>query len=397
MVSVKEAEHIILSNLHTCSTETVPVREACGRVLAEQVFADRDLPPFDRVTMDGIAVSYDSLSGGINSFPVRGIQRAGEPEGKLSDKSSCVEVMTGAVLPSGSDTVIRYEDVTLSNGIAVVRSDVFQRGQNIHRRGTDCRSGAVLLEPAVKISPAEVSVLASVGKPEVSVVALPRVAILSTGDELVPVDHTPEAHQIRQSNSYTLDAALGQLGLSATMYHASDDKRALREVLAALVDSTDVLLISGGVSKGKYDYVPAIFEELEVRKHFHGVSQRPGKPFWFGTRGNTVVFAFPGNPVSTFLCFQRYFVPWWNSSIGLASSTHSAVLAEDFSFQPPLTYFLQVRLANDGGVVRAFPAPGGGSGDFANLRGVDAFLELPSDRELFRAGEVFHCIPFRKP
>jgi molybdopterin molybdotransferase len=398
MVSVAEATDIVFSNLFQTDIERVPLAQAVGRVLAEPVAADRDLPPFDRVAMDGIAIAYHAWVAGQRAFKVAGTQAAGQAQGTLRDPQHTLEVMTGAVLPRGADTVIRYEDVVIGDGVATVTiNDVVHR-QNIHTQGSDARQREVLLEPGQQLSSAEIALLASVGVISVAARSLPKAAIISSGDELVAVIETPEPHQIRRSNTHALEAAMYQIGWKADQYHLRDEQAGMTSVFEKIVEEYDVLIISGGVSKGKFDFIPAALEAAGVKKLFHQVSQRPGKPFWFGSSSKgKIVFALPGNPVSTYMCFYRYVMPWLWKSLGADSPQTTATLASDVTFAPPLTYFLQVEVRIEGGRVMAYPQAGGGSGDFANLKHVHGFLELSLDRNKFTAGEAYPLFLFRSP
>jgi molybdopterin molybdotransferase len=396
MVSVEEASNIISKRLFNPSVDVKTLTDSVGLVLAEPIYADRDLPPFDRVTMDGIAISYHQWEKGTRDFVIEDIQAAGTPQKKLQHAHNCIEIMTGAVLPAGTDTVIRYEDIEVENGKARIRLENLQFRQNVHHQGIDAQTNEILLSPGILISPAEVALLASVGKHHVKVFSFPSAAVVSTGDELIDIQLTPDLHQIRRSNTYALEAAMKTLQWSARQFHLADDKNLLRESLRAIVAEHDVLILSGGVSKGKFDFVPAALEEIGIKKLFHQVNQRPGKPFWFGASdGGKIVFALPGNPVSTYLCFYRYVKPWIQQSLGLKTETPYAILAEDFSFKPDLTYFLQVEVKNVQGKLMAYPKAGGGSGDFANLKEVTGFIELPAQQTQFKDGEVFPYIPFR--
>lgn len=396
MVSVSEATAIIQDNLFRPPTCVVNILDATGRVLAETVRADRDFPPFDRVTMDGIAIAFQHWENGIRTFTVTGTQAAGEPQKRLEDPSKCFEVMTGAVLPEGCDTVIRYEDVEVSGSTATITTGTVSHGQNIHAQGSDATAGNELMGRGEVLAPSEVALLAAVGKSRVEVFASPRIAIISSGDELVAVDDKPAPWQIRRSNSYALQSALRQSGVDAACYHLQDDRSAMEASLREIVEDFDVLIVSGGVSKGKFDFVPQVLHDIGIRKLFHQVSQRPGKPFWFGVSDTgKVAFALPGNPVSTFMCFYRYVKPWLQTSLGVDTPASSAILAVDFFFPAPLTYFLQVGVRNEGGKLMAYPDPGGGSGDFANLKNVTGFLELPLGQATFYAGEVYPYFAFR--
>jgi molybdopterin molybdotransferase len=278
---------------------------------------------------------------------------------------------------------------------SVLVESVLQK-QSIHAQAQDARKGEILVEAGIVISPAEVALLATVGKSSVSVRALPRAAIVASGDELVSIESNPEPHQIRRSNTFALEAAMKKLGWSGTQHHFPDDLEVLRKSLKSLVADHDVVILSGGVSKGKFDYIPQVLNEIGVKQLFHQISQRPGKPLWFGaTNDGKVVFALPGNPVSTFMCFHRFVKPWLFKSMGISNQFSKAMLGTDFKFEPQLTYFLQVALKNEEGKLVAHPKAGGGSGDFANLKEVDGFLELPLEKTLFKAGEVYPFIPFR--
>ena len=317
MISVEKALQIILNSTQDFGVEEIPFLKSSGRTLKESIFADRDFPPFNRVTMDGIAVDFISFQNGQRSFLIEGIQAAGSEQITLKNTENCIEVMTGAVLPKNTSAVVRYEDLEINNGIAAILIDEIKDLQNIHQQGKDEQKGAVLITKNTQISPAEMGVFATVGKSFVKVAKQPKVMIISTGDELVAVEEIPLAHQIRRSNVFTLVSLLENLKIPSTTNHISDDKEVLKNTIKEYVETYDVLLFSGAVSKGKYDFLPEVLEELGVQKLFHQVAQRPGKPFWFGQTTSCKVFAFPGNPVSTFLNCLVYFYPWFYKSMGL--------------------------------------------------------------------------------
>ncbi len=399
MIDIDHATQIVLDHRRDFGEETIPLRRAAGRILSEPIRADRDFPPFDRVTMDGIAIRYQAFAKKDTPvFPVLGTQAAGAPPQSMKDAEGCLEVMTGAVLPEGTDTVIRYEDVTIEGKKATINVDAIKEGQNIHRQGTDRVAGSTILEPGVLLSAAELGVAATVGKARLRVKRLPRAVILSTGDELVPVDQQPEPHQIRSSNTHTIRASLEKWGLEVDDLHLIDEPAVIRRELRRCLEEYDMILMSGGVSKGKFDYVPAALEDLGVEKCFHRVRQRPGKPFWFGHwQGQCTIFALPGNPVSSFMCTHRYVGPWVRACMGLDPLDYDyAVLDTTFTFRPDLTYFLQVRLDYArNGMRRAIPVEGHGSGDLANLVEADGFLELPRGRTEFPEGELFPVLIYR--
>ena len=411
MISAKEALKTVLNSAQDFGVEEIPFLKSVGSILKEEIFADRDFPPFNRVSMDGIVIDYTSFKNGQRAFKIEGIQAAGSEQITLLDTKNCIEVMTGAVLPNNANTVIRYEDVTIENGIATITIDTINKGQNIHTKGKDGKSGALLIQKNTIISAAEIGVLATVGKSVVKVAKQPKVMIVSTGDELVGVAETPLAHQIRRSNVFTLVSLLKRLHIPSETDHITDDKPILKSKIATYLKEYDVLLFSGAVSKGKYDFLPEVFEELGLEKRFHKVAQRPGKPFWFGYSaasiisnkgGNvnrdkkTIVFGFPGNPISTFVNCLAYFYPWYYKSVGLEVAEETAILAEDINFKPNLAYFLQVKLVSENGLLMAYPITGNGSGDLASLVKADAFIQVPSDKIEFKKGEVYPIIKYRE-
>lgn len=400
LISVHEAEALIQQHLPDFGTEKIPLQEATGRILRSPITTDRDLPPYDRVTMDGIALRYEDLDAFDNQLRITGTQAAGDKPLHLGEAGTCIEIMTGAMLPAGADTIVRYEDLKQSeNGSVSIRAQV-TRGQNIHRKGEDSRKGTILVQPGTRIGPAEVALAASVGCPILEVSIHPRIAIISSGDEVVPVESTPEVYQIRSSNKEMLQSLLQMHNYPSTVEHLPDDKDYIEGRLGELLRHNDVLILTGGVSMGKYDYISDSLNALGVTELFHGVKQRPGKPFYFGidhTR-KTTVFALPGNPVSGFVCAVRYLLPWLNAAQGIKSSKKvHARLSGELEFKPSLTYFLPVSIEiNAGGELIATPSKGKGSGDFSNLVSVDGFLELPEADTVFETGSSYPLWSFRK-
>lgn len=404
MISVQEALEIILQHTQHFGVEEVSFREATGRILKEQITADRDFPPFNRVAMDGIAIDFSSFEKGIHHFKIEGIQAAGAVQKKLKNPEHCIEVMTGAVLPKGTDTVVPYEMIEIDGKEARITIDEIKKDQNIHHQGKDQQKGGLLIPENTLLGPAEIGVIATVGKAQVQVAKPPKVLIISTGDELVEVSDTPKPHQIRRSNSFSLQSLLQPLSIDAQTVHLKDDKDSLTKKIKGFLKSYDVLLFSGAVSKGKFDYLPEVLANLGVEKQFHSVAQRPGKPFWFGTithenanpqNHTTTVFAFPGNPISTYVNCLVYFYPWYQQSQGIAQRLETVILGEDVTFSPHLTYFLQARIEIKYGHLVAYPIVGNGSGDLASLAKADGFVQLPADKTVFKKGETYTFIRYR--
>ncbi|GAA4461985.1 molybdopterin molybdotransferase MoeA [Nemorincola caseinilytica] len=400
MISVTEAEKIILDHARTYGVAEVPLDKAVGRVLAEDILADRDLPPYDRVTMDGIAIRYRAFAEGMCSFRIKATMAAGDMPIDITADDECIELMTGCALPASTDTVVRYEDVEIKEGMATITPDAIRQGANIHRKGRDKQAGDAVALAGIMIDAAVISIAASVGQDSIKAREVPRVVIISTGDELVDVDKVPGEYQIRRSNSYAIKAALRYYGIEAGTKHMNDDAAIMRQQIGECLAIYDVVILSGGVSMGLYDHVPQALQVLGVEQLFHKVRQRPGKPFWFGRYGasGALVFAFPGNPVSAFMCTYRYLVPWLHASLhGEAVRPHYAVLGAHVTFTPRLQYFLQVRVhVSDTGQLVAMPIEGNGSGDHANLVAANAFMELPEDKDEHEQGAVYMIWPFKR-
>jgi molybdopterin molybdotransferase len=376
MITPSQAEELIRSCTLSTSEESVALHVAMNRVLAEDLQADTDLPPFNRVMMDGIALNYRAIERGTRSFIIQAMQRAGEAPISLTSDSHCIEIMTGGVCSIGCDTVVPYEHIRIENGLAHVEIIPTAPGKNVHVAGSDKKTGEVLAKKGIRIGPAEIGIAASVGRATLLVKRLPRVLVCSTGDELVEIQHTPLAHQIRRSNVYALKAAVQSLGIQAEDLHLPDNAEHLKNALNNALQSFDVILLSGGVSKGKFDLLPEVFSELGVRSIFHGIAQRPGKPMWFGSSENCVVFALPGNPVSTMACAYRYVLPWFRQQMSFRDKTVSIQLNAQPVSHEKLTLFLPVKLQHDNIETMGEVLKHQGSGDFSALVGLDGFVEV---------------------
>jgi molybdopterin molybdotransferase len=391
MLDVAEAEALILKHPPALRLEERALSEASGCVLQQPIVAERDQPPFDRVTMDGIALRFSDWEAGQRNFQVIGTQGAGSPAMELAGAGECIEIMTGAMLPTGADTIVPVERVTREDTQALVESDYpARRGQFIHGQGSDRHKGATLLTPGAPIGPAAMAVLASSGYARVTVASSPRLAVISTGDELVDVDQPVAPFQIRSSNDRAIESALkNRLFDRVTRAHLPDDAEKLQQALAQLHDDHDALILSGGVSMGKFDYVPTVLETLGVELIFHKIRQRPGLPMWFGiSAAGKPVYALPGNPVSTLVCLTRYVLPALEKGVGLITEApHYFPLAEDVTFTADLAYLLPVALAFDPQQSgRAWPRPTNTSGDFSALTLSDGILELPRGQDHYPAG-----------
>lgn len=398
MISVAQAQRLVLKNTCSFGSEPVKLELALNRVLAEPVLADRDLPPFNRSTMDGIALKYKDFAAGQRKFKIVAVQAAGQAPVRSLAKNSCLQIMTGAALPTAADTVVPIEEMTIKNGQAQLTTNQVVKGQFIHHRGADVLKGKEVLPAGQLVTPAAIPIAATMGKSKLTVAKLPRVVVVSTGNELVAVNAQPNDHQIRRSNNYAIQASLLHYGTSVDMLHLPDSLPKLRKKLKNCLKNYDAIIISGGVSKGLYDFIPQVLQELSVKVLFHGVGQKPGKPFWFGVHpSGPVVCALPGNPVSTFLCMQKYVLAWLEGCLGLKTQPAShAILSKDVKTGTSLHCFLQVKLrSNKNGQLVATPLAHNGSGDFLSLLQADAFIELPTGQTIYKKGQAYKLLPLR--
>lgn len=400
MISPAEADPLIAASVPDFLREDCPLAAAHGRVLRADLHADRDLPPFDRVTMDGYALRAAELANGRTVFQVEGTQAAGMRPLQLSGNSAaCVEVMTGAMLPDGADTVVPYEDTQREGTQIVVRDgSLIAVGSSVHRRASDHRAGDLMVRAGTRLTGREIAVAAAIGAATLTVSARPRIAVVATGDELVDVASGVAPHQIRRSNDYALRAALIDAGYpDVERFHLRDVRHELDHLLWHILAEHDVVLITGGVSKGKFDFLPAALDAQGVRKILQGVAQRPGKPFWFGmSPRQKPVFALPGNPVSAYTCLHRYVLPALARASGATPTAAERVaLAVPTMFLPPLTFFLPVKLSTGPRAERlATPCPANTSGDLAGLLDTDGFVELPAEQSDFPAGYLARFFPW---
>ncbi len=390
LLTVAEAESLIASvRLPTARTvESVPPSQAMGKRLRQDLRADRDYPPFDRVCMDGYAFRSDAGVPIEQARPVEAMVRAGDAPPAVVSPSACLEIMTGAALPPGCDTVIPYED-TEKEGDRILFRKVLEAGQNVHARGRDYRQGDVVLSAGAWLGPAEAMLLASLGLDSVKVGSRLRGLFLATGDELAQPGVMPEPQQVRASNGAGVAALLSPWA-DMIQVQVVDDPLGIAAALepgltGSGTDAIDFILTSGGVSAGKFDWLPRVFAELGVREIFHKVAQRPGKPLWFGQgKSGQPVFGLPGNPVAALVCTRRYVLPWLRREAeGVWPQTRRARLAAPARSLPRLTWFQPVRVSEgEDGLLALEPVAVTGSGDFAGLAGTQGCAEIAAGRDV---------------
>jgi molybdopterin molybdotransferase len=390
MINVAEAQKIIQDTTPVAQTEELSIVESNGRILAKDLIATRNQPPFDRVTMDGIAI--DSTSG-ITEYTIEGIQAAGQSQLTLSDSSMCFEVMTGASLPIGCDCVIPYELIqinTETKKVIINKEDIVAMN-NIHKESSDYKEGDILLEAGLKITSPVCAIITSQGRSKVTVYKNPKVVIISTGSELVDLDQTILPYQIFMSNSYAIEAELKNYGLShIKRMHIPDDEKETEIQIEKVLNEYEIVILTGGVSRGKFDYIPGTLEKLGVSKLFHKIKQKPGKPMWYGTKGTKQVFALPGNPVSCLVCLRRYVIPSLDLALNQVVTPVYGELQKKIEFKNDFTFYIPVKTSHTkDGKLALTPISNNGSGDFYATGLSDGFAELPSDQEIFNTGESF--------
>lgn len=401
-----EARQLVLREItalhRTPAPERVSLDEALGRILAEDVAADRDQPPFPRVTRDGFAVRAADVAGAGADAPVAlaviGEAPPGRPFPGAVGPRQCVEIMTGAALPEGADAVVmvEYTDRPAPGSVAIRRP--VAAGENVVARGSELGAGAVAFPARRVLDPSALGLLASVGCARPAVFARPRVAIVTTGDELVELDQTPRPTEIRNSNRHSLAAQIARAGGTPRPAPiARDDRQALRQAIEAALADTDLLLLSGGVSMGKYDFVEEVLAALGGRVVFDGVAIRPGKPLVFGQVRGVPFFGLPGNPLSTIVTFELFVRPALALLAGAdAAPLHftQAPLAADYSQRAaPLTVFVPARLEESGRVTAVRPLPSQGSGDLAAMARADCLMVLPPGTQGLSAGTAVQLLP----
>ena len=392
-LSPQAADEAIDRHVPRLAPESRPLSQCVGRILRQEVLAERDNPPFDRVCMDGIALRSEALRRGTRRFAIRSTQAAGTRALDLPPGDSAIEVMTGAQLPREADMVIPLERYSLTDGEASLNGDVEAAPyRHVQRRGVDGLAGSLMLARGTLLGAPEIAIAASAGLPHLWVGAHPACMVISTGNELIEPGEPIASHQVRRSNVYAMLATLRAAGFNRVGNdHLADEPASLIERLSLHLATHDVLVLSGGVSMGKFDFVPATLTRLGVREIFHKVAQRPGKPLWFGIGpAGQVVFGLPGNPVSTLVCLVRYVGPALLAAAG--GLRHSPVrlrLMAPVSCALPLTTFMPVAIECDHwGGPWAKPRPTNGSGDYTRLAGTDGFVELPPGPNTYTKGFV---------
>lgn len=370
--------------------EAVSLDASPGRILREDIIADSDYPRFDKAIRDGFAVRFEDTAQIPAVLEVLGVSRAGQRAEVSIARGTCCEIMTGAPLPAGANAVVMVEhtEPVAPSQVRILRS--VRQGEGLLRRAAELREGEKILVSGKRITLGDIGALASVGKAKVQVSRKPRVAILATGDELVEVREAPQPDQIRNSNSYTLHAQVVGAGAEPVLLGIGRDNVEDLRVKIGEGLKHDILLVSGGVSMGKYDFVEDVFAEFGVQVLFDSVAMKPGKPTVFGVRDNTFVFGLPGNPVSTLVAFRMFVTPVIRTLLKASEADTSnlrASLEETTKCDPVRTAIVPALVRFDGQSYRIRTAPWKGSSDLAGLARANAMVVLPKMEGSLKAGD----------
>jgi molybdopterin molybdotransferase len=398
MLSFEQARQLIITETQShqtaCPTINLPLADALGHVLAQKIHADREYPPFHRSTRDGYAVRAREATQNATLRCIGEI-KAGDTVLTPLDSGTCIQIMTGAAVPSGADAVVMIEFTRRAADTVTFDRDT-QPNQNIVPQGSEARSGDRILQPGLRLGFAELAIAAQVGAANLLCYKKPRVAILSTGDEIVPVTESPGPFHIRNSNSVSLAAQVHLAGGQPVLLGNALDRV---EDLSAKIElglQHDILVLSGGVSMGKYDLVESVLKSFGAEFFFDAVAIRPGKPAVFGRCRNKLVFGLPGNPVSTMVTFQLFVTPAIDLFSGAAPRPLpllNATLSQSLHEKPGLAHFLPARLDWPAASPQVHALPWQGSGDIATLSRANCFLVVPADRHDIPAGEIVSVLP----
>ncbi len=385
IISFEEAYDIVLRNVLETGTESVSFIESLGRILAEDIASDMDMPPFNKSTVDGFACRKEDLGHDLEILET--IAAGMQPSKEISDKQ-CSRIMTGAPLPEGADLVFMVEDSVILPSGKVSYNGSFTK-ENIAYKGEDIKQGDLVLRKGKLIKPQDVAVMASVGFTSVRVSRKPLVAVISSGDELVEPFIKPGVSQIRNSNAYQLLAQLLRAGALGKYYGiAKDDKEATYQLVKQAIAECDIVLLTGGVSMGDFDFIPAVLERAGVKILFSRINIQPGKPTTFGIHPNAFVFGLPGNPVSTFTQFELLVRPLICKMMGYDLKPFSVNIPMKVSFSRRLAdrqAFIPVIITSDGLVS---PVEYHGSAHISSLSLADGIISLESGKKSIEKGEI---------
>ncbi|MCW3031138.1 MAG: hypothetical protein JWM66_1271 [Solirubrobacterales bacterium] len=405
LIELDDARRAVLDGIEPLTYESERLADALGRVLAEDLRSGAAVPPFDSSAMDGFALRWADVRDAAGNSPTRlavvDESRAGHPSAHEVASGEAVAISTGAIVPAGADAVVPLEQTSAVDGHVDVLAPVSE-GNDVRRAGEDIAADQFVIAAGTVLGPAQLGVLASLGHAEARCFMRPRVAVLTTGDELVAPGRDLPRGAIYNSSAYSVPAlareAGARVGLTTTV---REEPRATADGLARALDTSDVVVICGGVSVGAHDHVRPTLAQLDVVERFWGVALKPGKPTWFGSRERTLVFGLPGNPVSAMVTFTLFVAPALRALTGAApdAAQTTALLAHDVEKRPGRAHAIRCRLrASERGWI-AEPTGAQGSHVLTSMLDADALAILPSDSTGARAGErvTVELLPGARP
>ncbi len=387
MISVSEAKNLVLESAELLGIQAISLYDSTGFTLAEDIFSNIDVPSFNQSAMDGYGLKFEDLKE-TKSLSIIGKIPAGVfPDFKVAPNSA-VRIFTGSQIPEGCDTVVVQEKVTVNSNQLFVNDEQLKKGMNIRLKGSQTKKGNLALKAGTKITPGASGFLAGLGFNEVKVFKTPKVCIINTGKELIKPGQSNEPSKVYESNSYSLNAALSEFNIKPqTIICIDDDEGTITESIKNNLSECDILIISGGVSVGDYDFVAKALDNCGVKCIFHKVKQKPGKPLYFGKINNTLIFGLPGNPAATLTCFYEYIMPAIKKMMGYNADSETKVclpLTTSFVKKAGLTFFIKGKVVSNG----VTPLNAQESYQMSSFAFADCIIQLDEDRTEYSEGDL---------
>ncbi|MBM3920984.1 MAG: molybdopterin molybdotransferase MoeA [Sphingomonadales bacterium] len=391
MINTEQAAELLKSNPLSLKKKVIHLMEGMGMYTAEASTAIVAVPPFDNSAMDGYAFCWTDFHL-QKPMKIMGEVPAGETQIKRMEKGTAIRIFTGAMVPEGADTVVMQEKTRVDNGLLWIEYEQLKQGGNVRKAGSQSDCGDVLLQAGQKLTPGAMGLLASAGVSEVCVWEMPAVSVVVTGNEIVSPGKPLLPGQVYECNSYSLLSALYQLGISPNLFYASDTAADLRHRLETALETSDLVLVTGGVSVGDYDLVVPTLSELGADCVFHKLKQKPAKPLYFGTKGEKRIFGLPGNPASVLTCWYAWIRPYMLRAVGVPEQTiyQQAILENDYRQKPGLTHFVKAYL--ESGKVQVLA--GQESYRMDAFARANCFIKTHAETEFLQSGEVVNIILF---
>jgi molybdopterin molybdotransferase len=390
-VDVSKAKELLKGLAISPKSQMIPLSQAVEKFTSSPIFAPMNVPSFDNSGMDGYAFAWDDLGESRKLAQV--VQAGSNPDFTL-EKGTAVRIFTGAPVPEGADTVVQQEWVTVVGDTVFFELEKLDKGMHVRKAGSQCQEGELILYSGTKVTPGTIGLLASLGIEQVEVFGAPKVSIILTGDEIIEIGQALQPGQIYNANGPALIAYLSQMGITEVkVLKVKDEKSEVTRVIGEALESSDVVLLTGGISVGDYDFVKGSLAENGVEQLFYKVKQKPGKPIFAGVKGEKMVFALPGNPASVLTCFIQYVKPFLLRLLGNPDAWNAPSylpIASDFTKKAPLTFFLKAKLEND----RVVILPAQESFNLLSFGIADGIVEVPQELEHVEEGSLVAFYPW---